>query len=239
MSLTRLLTAALLVAAAAAASVPPLAARQSPSICGSAGEILLASKLQLWTDTATFGYLSASPAGVPFWGQTDGYGVTTDPSEALTGIFACAPDGLANWPPRLLGASNARNVPGTTVNAIGLVDPSYASNGDPTVNARDSLNWLAFSPTPVGDGLSTPIDSGLTYDSSPAVWESVAWTQLTLAGQPVLQPIWTNPAGDSIDVPLFVSPSKGVVVAPADGNAFQTEYASDGPWTEIFLALVD
>ncbi|GJE97988.1 hypothetical protein PsYK624_142100 [Phanerochaete sordida] len=221
-----------------AAGLPSLEARQSTSICGTAGEIPISNKLQIWAGTTTFGYLSASPPGIPFWGETDGYGVTTDPSEALTGIFACAPDGLANWPPRLLGASNARNVPGTTVNAIGLVDPSYASNGNPTVNARGSLNWVTFSPTPIGSTLSTP-NSGLTYDGSAAVWESVAWTKLNLGTQPVLQPIWTNPAGDSIDVPLFVSPSLGVVVAVADATAFQTEYASDGPWTEIFLALVD
>ncbi|GJE97986.1 hypothetical protein PsYK624_142080 [Phanerochaete sordida] len=251
MAFRRVLIVSVLVAAVEANVLPPLAARQSSSICGTVPEFPVGDKIEIlaWSDlTTSYGYLSASPANVPFWGQSTGYGVTSDPAEALTGIFTCGDQGFANWPPALLGAANAQSVPGTTINAIGLIDPFYASGGDPTVNVRGSSNWIAFGATFVGEALSTPAsNTDITYDGSPAVYESVVWTLDHLPAADgtrvnILQPVWTNPNngnGGNIDVPLFLSPSQGVVVAISDPAAFEFEYASAGPWLQVVTALIN
>ncbi|EKM60653.1 uncharacterized protein PHACADRAFT_189778 [Phanerochaete carnosa HHB-10118-sp] len=233
----RLLSTTLFAAGTLAASLPSLASLQASSgICGSVGEVSL-NKIEVWSGATKLGFLAPDVSGL----LGGGYGIISpDTSDALTGVFTCG----APTNPVTMGAANAQTVPGTNVNAIGLIAPYYPNGGSPDL-ASGGSNWLALGATYVSPSGAKPNATGITFGDSQAWFESSVWT--TSGGYDgngnyhdyILhesESHWVNSDGDLPSLLLAALPDQGGIVVTGDFNAFADSYSYVGNWVEVQLA---
>lgn len=229
---TRLLTVALCAASAMAASVPSLASRQSSGICGTQAEVPL-SDIEVWSDHTMLGYLSPDLFSN---GPPTAYGwMTYNWHYGLQDVFACGQPGSSST--FVMGAANARPVPGTDSNAIGIVVNQWS-----TTLAPGNSNWGVIAPTfpgPAGAG-PNPASVG-SIDGS--YYEGSTWTiqdGKDSAGQShrYLVPAWVNPgASSAVPLDIAIMPFGGAIAVTGDYNAFYADHSYLGPWQKVKFAV--
>ncbi|GJE92103.1 hypothetical protein PsYK624_082560 [Phanerochaete sordida] len=223
---------ALLFASAAIAGTVPLAARQSNGICGSLPQVPISglAAIEVWADKTMLGYLSTD---VFENGPPTAYGwITYNFNDALNNVFFCGQPGSGTV---VMGADNARTVPGTDSNAIGLVANQWSST-----MGSGNANSAVFAPTyasPAGmEPNSTSVGSfdGSFFEGS--VWTVQSGSDSAGKSHQYLIPTWVNPDGSTAQLDIAVLPVQGAIEATGDFNTFYSENNYLGNWVQVKFA---
>lgn len=229
MSALRLLSATLFAALAMGASLP----RQSASICGSAPEVPISGvpAIEVWSGATRMGYLSTA---VFENGPPTAYGwLTYNYNDALNGVFSCGAPGTGTF---VMGAANARTVPGSDSNAIGLVVNQWSTTLGP-----GNPNWGVLAPTFATAPGATPDSTSVgSFDGSSfegSVWTIQSGTDSAGKAHQYLIPTWVNPDGSTVHLDVAVLPAQGAIAATGDFATFLSQNDYLGDWIQVKFAV--
>ncbi|GJE92102.1 hypothetical protein PsYK624_082550 [Phanerochaete sordida] len=228
-----------------AASLPSLSSRQStPAICTQAGKAPYnRGLLQVWDDAhaTLYGYLSPEPVPA-LVGSPYGW-VTQNPANALQGVYTCGgpPQGSGGW---LLGASNARTVPGASADAIGLFASAPADNFSPNLSPVNNASFVTFMPAYVTAPEAIPnsgdIGAGVEGWYESAVWGTAPGPDASGTMRYWFTPGWVDKdfGQSTVWLELAACLGQGLLVGTGDFATFTSvhDYWCAQPWVKVKLA---
>ncbi|GJE92099.1 hypothetical protein PsYK624_082520 [Phanerochaete sordida] len=152
--------------------------------------------------------------------------ITYNPNDALNHVFFCGQPGSGTV---VMGAQNARTVPGTDSNAIGIVANQWSST-----MGSGNANSAVFAPTYASPAGMAPNPTSVgSFDGSFTVQSGS-----DSAGQAhqYLIPTWVNPDGSTAQLDIAVLPSQGAIEATGDFATFYSENNYLGNWVQVKFA---